>query len=176
MKSKNHTNCRCNCNDSTDKTIFGVPPRSGKSLSTSYRGYMNTYGHYEIEEARKSIEKAVKNALGEAIEDKGEKMTGLRIKKTDEMSIDEFKENTKAYNTIKLIINKEKYDKVEKEYGAEPFETGYSDDGYEIILKDEIIEFKEKAITIDLTVFKNKCIPYYFIDKVIGTYYIKTEQ
>ena len=169
MKSKNHINCRCS------SIALGYPPRHGKSLLYEK---MKEYGHYNAtfgDDLIDSINTALANELKKKHEKEVEKM-GLRIKKSDEMSIDEFKENTKAYNTIKLIINKEKYDKVEKEYGAEPFETGYSDDGYEIILKDEIIEFKEKAITIDLTVFKNKCIPYYFIDKVIGTYYIKTEQ
>ena len=106
---------------------------------------------------------------------KGEtKMTGLRIKKTDEMTIDEFKENTKAYDKIILHINKEKYDTFKKEYGKRLFALNDSEKHLINLVGDVVIEFKEKALLYDNGII-SQAIPYSFIDKVICEYYIKTE-
>lgn len=97
-----------------------------------------------------------------------EKM-GLRIKKTDELTIDEFKENTKVYDEITIYLNKEKYETREKDYGTIPmnYYWGHSKDK-KIILQEEVIEFFNKALVID----NNTSVPYDLIDKVIGVYYL----
>lgn len=94
----------------------------------------------------------------------------LKIKQTDKMTIEEFKNNRKAYDEIRLIINDEKFKKFKEDYGVNPFGMFSYDNGDDYVaLKDETIEFKPKAI---LRVSASKMIPYYFIDEVIGIYYL----
>lgn len=103
----------------------------------------------------------------------GEKgMDGLRIKRNDELSIDEFKENTKAYEELKIFLDKELVDKHNREYGKLLFPYSTDTEGeYCIRIYDGIIEFLDKALFID----PNASVPYELITKIVGTYYIKCE-
>lgn len=104
------------------------------------------------------------------ISNKKEAKKMLKIKQTDKMTIEEFKNNRKAYDEIRLIINDEKFKKFKEDYGVNPFGMFSYDNGDDYVaLKDETIEFKPKAI---LRVSASKMIPYYFIDEVIGIYYL----
>ena len=104
---------------------------------------------------------------------------GLRIKKTDVMTIDEFKENDKAYDEIKLCIDKEMYDEYVKDYGLEPFnaETKLETGEKYINLKSETLEYLPKALSImpDGWGVCVKSVPYEYITQVECTYYLKTE-
>lgn len=173
---EDHINCNCSLNPLIKEHKVNWLPN-----------HRSRYGHYEIncedisytdvDKARRTILEALRNTnkkKNEQTEDKGENVSGIRIKKTDEMTIDEFKENIKAYDMIKIMVNKEKFDKFIEEYGAEPFVVaGYPD--YYVSLRLATIEFKEKAIKLIETGYESKLIPYYFIDKVIGIYYIECE-
>lgn len=94
----------------------------------------------------------------------------LKIKKTDEMTIEEFKENLKPYDIIKLIIDKEKFDKFKEDYGKEPFNVSGVDEYY-VDISGGIIEFKNKGIKFTGS-WHNQVVPYSFITKVIGVYYL----
>ena len=122
--------------------------------------WRNQYGHYN---ARCSFT---------ATDDKKVKSMGLRIKKTDEMTVDEFKENTKAYDIIKLVIDKEKFDGFKKDYGKEPFNVSGTE-VYSVQITGGTIEFKEKAIKFDGS-WHNQIVPYSFITKVVGIYHLTT--
>ena len=93
---------------------------------------------------------------------------GLRIKKTDVLSIDEFKENDKAYDEVKINIDDEKLKKFEEDYGVYDF-TIYLCRYVKIC--DEVIEFLPKALCIESV----HCVPYEFIQNIECTYYLKTE-
>jgi hypothetical protein len=93
---------------------------------------------------------------------------GLRIKKTDVLSIDEFKENDKAYDEVKINIDDEKLKKFEEDYGVYDF-TIYLCKYVKIC--DEVIEFLPKALCIGSV----HCVPYEFIENIECTYYLKTE-
>lgn len=102
---------------------------------------------------------------------------GLRIKKTDVLSIDEFKENDKAYDEIKICIDKEMFEEHENDYGLAPFEVTSRDGEKYIDLKNETIEYLPKALSImpDGWGCCVKSVPYEYITKVECTYYLKTE-
>ena len=129
MKRENHINCHCSTGN---KVLDGIPSLHDKSVSTSFvsNEYMSDWGHYRMSDdlldtVRLSIENAVRKALyDEPVEDKAVldeddnmRSDGVRIKKTDEMTIDEFKENTRAYANVRLEINEEKYEQFRKDYG-----------------------------------------------------------
>ena len=105
---------------------------------------------------------------------KGDSEMGfLKIKKEEEISIDEFRQNEKAYDRVILVINKVKFDKFKEDYGKEPFNvTGYKEN-YEILLKEGVIQFKNKAIKLPSNMYGD-IVPYTFIDNVIGIYYLTT--
>ena len=93
---------------------------------------------------------------------------GLKIKKTDVLSIDEFRENEKAYDEVKINIDSEKLKKFEEDYGVYDF-TIYLCKYVKIC--DEVIEFLPKALCIESV----HCVPYEFIENIECTYYLKTE-
>lgn len=103
---------------------------------------------------------------------------GLRIKKTDVFGIDEFKENEKAYDEIRICIDDEMFEKHKDEYGMEPFNVRTSMDGEKYIdVKNETIEYLPKALLImpnEGYVCTNS-VPYEYISNVECTYYLKTE-
>ena len=78
---------------------------------------------------------------------------GLRIKKTDVLSIDEFKENEKAYDEVKINIDDEKLKKFEEDYGVYDF-TIYLCKEFKIC--EEVIEFLAKSWCIETV----HCVPY----------------
>lgn len=98
---------------------------------------------------------------------KEKKDMGLKIKKTDVLSIEEFKENTKAYDEIKINIDNEKLKKFEEDYGVYDF-TIYLCRYVKIC--DEVIEFLPKALCIGSV----HCVPYEFIENIECTYYLET--
>lgn len=102
---------------------------------------------------------------------------GLRIKKTDVLSIDEFKENEKAYDEIKICIDKEMFEEYENDYGLAPFDVTSRDGEKYIDLKNETIEYLPKALSImpDGWGVCVKSVPYEYITDVECTYYLKTE-
>lgn len=102
---------------------------------------------------------------------------GLRIKKTDVLSIDEFKENEKAYDEIKICIDKEMFEEYENDYGLAPFDVTSRDGEKYIDLKNETIEYLPKALSImpDGWGVCVKSVPYEYITGVECTYYLKTE-
>lgn len=96
----------------------------------------------------------------------------LRIKQTDELSIDEFKENPKAYESVKIILNKEAVNQWAKDYGSVNFDYHFSDSYYYLTFSESVVlEFLNKALITDST-----SIPYVLIDKVVGTYYLKCDE
>lgn len=104
---------------------------------------------------------------------------GLRIKKTDVLSIDEFKENDKAYDEIRICIDKEMFEEYKRDYGLEPFDVKTKLESGEkyIDLENDTIEYLPKALSIlpDGWGICVKSIPYEYITKVECTYYLKTE-
>lgn len=102
---------------------------------------------------------------------------GLRIKKTDVLSIDEFKENDKAYDEIRICIDKEMFEEYENDYGLAPFDVTSRDGEKYIDLKNETIEYLPKALSImpDGWGCCVKSVPYEYITGVECTYYLKTE-
>lgn len=99
---------------------------------------------------------------------------GLKIKKTEVMTIDEFKECVKAYDKIIIKLNEEKVNKFKNDYGKlliiEPiFEST-------IELTDETIEFMPKALNVLHKYSQNSIINYDLIEEVIGEYYLTTKQ
>lgn len=102
---------------------------------------------------------------------------GLRIKKTDVLSIDEFKENDKAYDEIKICIDNEMFEEYENDYGLVPFDVTSRGGEKYIDLKNETIEYLPKALSImpDGWGCCVKSVPYDYITKVECTYYLKTE-
>lgn len=105
--------------------------------------------------------------------DKGVKKMGLKIKKTDVLTIDEFKENTKPYDTIKIIIDKEKVEQYKKDFGKKPFNV--TNEQY-IKLNDDTIEFLPKALKISADGYDGlvNSVPYEFITGVECVYYLST--
>lgn len=95
-------------------------------------------------------------------------MNGLKIKKTEEMSIEEFQETEKSYDKITIYLDEEKINEHKKDYGS--FRMGYywgNENEQKIILQNEVIEFFPKALLIsDAT-----SVPYDMIAKIIGEYY-----
>ena len=99
---------------------------------------------------------------------------GLKIKKTEKLSIEELKTNTKAYDKISLNINREKFEEYKKDYGVSPFSVL---NDYSILINDKTIEFLPKAVKI----YSDGCgsavsIPYEFIDEVECIRYLTTEK
>lgn len=126
-----------------------------------------SYGHYQ----KKMIvaDKTGCRVNRKKINDEEDVMCGVRIKKTDILTVDELKENIKPYNQITLLINEEKYDSFEKEYGSVLF-TCPNDKRVE--LDGYTIEFFEKALRISGG-WSHESIPLDWIDKVICEYYIE---
>lgn len=98
---------------------------------------------------------------------KEEQNMSLKIKKIDVLTIEEFKENTKAYDEIKINIDNEKLKKFEEDYGVYDF-TIYLCRYVKIC--DEVIEFLPKALCIGSV----HCVPYEFIENIECTYYLET--
>lgn len=101
-----------------------------------------------------------------------EKM-GLQIKKTDVMDIDEFRETEKAYDKVELIIDMEKFEKYEREYGERPFVKNITDD---VTISNKVIEFFPKALKVYSDGYEVAySIPYEYIAEVKCIYYLTTE-
>lgn len=99
---------------------------------------------------------------------------GLKIKKTESMTIDEFKECMKAYDKIIIKLDSEKIDEYKKDYGKLMITEPIIDS--EIELTDETIEFMPKALNVLHNYSTNSVIDYDLIDEVIGEYYLTTKQ
>ena len=94
----------------------------------------------------------------------------LRIKKTDKMTIKEFKECNKAYEQVTLVLDKEKVDKHEEQYGLVKFKQSSNyRDAKGVVLNDDTVEFYPKAIVINDYAY----VPYYFISEVEGVYHLE---
>lgn len=93
----------------------------------------------------------------------------LSIRKTDILTVDEFKETEKAYEKVFLKINKETYDKFTEEYGKPLFDVT---DDYTVELNGYTIEFKEKAIRVYGSL-GHSFVPYTFIDSVECVYHLE---
>lgn len=99
--------------------------------------------------------------------EKEEQNMGLKIKKIDVLTIEGFKENTKAYDEIKINIDDDKLKKFEEEYGVYDF-TIYLCKYVKI--GDSVIEFLPKALNVGGV----HCVPYEFIENIECTYYLET--
>lgn len=99
---------------------------------------------------------------------------GLKIKKTESMTIDEFKECMKAYDKIIIKLDGEKIDEYKKDYGKLMITEQILDSAIE--LTDETIEFMPKALNVLHNYSTNSVIDYDLIDEVIGEYYLTTKQ
>lgn len=167
-----HINSRCS-------TVIGSQPRSGKSVTTSWTTTLANchdkptvdWGDMISKSIRKSLDKSDRESdefYKEVFTERKVNDMGLRIKKTDVLSIDEFKENEKAYDEVKINIDDEKLKKFEDDYGVYDF-TIYLCKYVKIC--DEVIEFLPKALCIGSV----HCVPYSFIENIECTYYLKTE-
>ena len=99
---------------------------------------------------------------------------GLKIKKTESMTIDEFKECMKAYYKIIIKLDGEKIEEYKKNYGKLMINEPIVDSAIE--LADETIEFMPKALNVLHMYSPNSVIDYELIDEVIGEYYLTTNQ
>lgn len=101
---------------------------------------------------------------------KEKKDMSLKIKKTDVLSIEEFAENTKAYDEIKIKINDKKLTEFEEDYGSYDFTTYLYK--FVKIRNNATIEFLAKAIRVE-SGSDFYCVPYDFVEYVECTYYLE---
>lgn len=136
------------------------------TMSSYETMYFNDYGHYKTTSitsgGNKSSSKKDKRSV---------KSMALKIKKQDEMNIDEFKDCMKAYDNVEIILDAEKCNEMEKDYGYIGLNYyGGTKSEMKIVLKYETIEFLPKALFIN----NETSVPYELIDKVIGVYHLTT--
>lgn len=124
-----------------------------------------------VELVNNNLEKESDNFYKEVFLDKKEDNMVLKIKKTDVLSIDEFKENEKAYDEVRINIDDEKLKKFEDDYGVYDFTIFLSK---YVKLTNELIEFLPKALKVQKGT-EEFCVPYSFIENIECTYYLKTE-
>lgn len=124
-----------------------------------------------VELVNNNLKKERDNFYRELFLDNKDDNMGLKIKKTDVFSIDEFKENKKAYDEVKINIDDEKLKKFEGDYGVYDFTIFL---GKYVELTNELIEFLPKALKIEKGT-ESFCVPYSFIENIECTYYLKTE-
>ena len=124
-----------------------------------------------VELVNNNLKKESNNFYKEVFVDKKEDNMVLKIKKTDVLSIDEFKENEKAYDEVRINIDDEKLKKFEDDYGVYDFTIFLIK---YVELTNELIEFLPKALKIQKGT-EEFCVPYSFIENIECTYYLKTE-
>ena len=78
------------------------------TMSSYETMYFSGYGHYKTSGGNKPSSKKDERSV---------KSMALKIKKQDEMNIDEFKECMKAYDNVEIILDAEKCNEMEKDYG-----------------------------------------------------------
>lgn len=136
------------------------------TMSSYETMYFSDYGHYETTSITSG---GSKSSLKR--NERGVKSMALKIKKQDEMNIDEFKECMKAYDNVEIFLNGEKFNEIEKDYGHISLNYyGGVKSEMKIVLEHETIEFLPKALFIG----NQTSVPYELIDKVIGVYYLTT--
>lgn len=163
----------------------------GHGLIKKSKTYSPHFGHYEVPMYSYTLEcpmpthqkEELENSILDALSytgnvycniEKGDE--NMKIKKTDELSIEEFKETDKAYDKVFAVFDMDKYKKIAREYGdvIAP-KTGIIVHGVRVYGRylENIIEFYPKAISLrnegDMAICT---IPYYIVDKVLCTYYI----
>lgn len=153
----NHINCRSNC-----VLDSPMPLHQKRELENTKKEMARVNMNYSYEIIKGNIEKGDEN---------------MKIKKTDELSIEEFKETDKAYDSVFVVFDMDKYEKIAREYGDEIApKTGIMVYGVRVYGRylENIIEFYPKAISLrsegDIAICT---IPYYIVDKVFCTYYIE---
>lgn len=129
------------------------------------------YGMFDVKyELDSGFKKEINNLKSKSKLNNGEIGMGVKVKKTENMSIDEFQKCDKAFDNVILKIDKDVYETFKKEYGVELFQVD-CENPHIVSIDGFTIEFNDKAIRI-FGKSTSPFIPYSFIESVECVYYI----